>query len=193
MSTTWRIKDGKISRGNSNSSPDYARKSNSQNSTPRGSVRGKKFEQDFSASKTTLRKGIASPSSFVGADVQSITVGSTSFPKVQKYSLARTKDNIRADPLSTSPREVTESNSNDSQSKSPRGPGRYEKLKRVPLDLKQVLGPTIVGEVKVRATPKTGRPNQDLSPLSSHKNSFPKRTYKKTEADRDKPINRSSS
>ena len=29
MSTTWRIKDGKISRDNSNSSPELVRKSNS--------------------------------------------------------------------------------------------------------------------------------------------------------------------
>ena len=86
-------------------------------------------------SKTTLKKGIATPSSFVG-EGQSITVGSTSFPKVQKYSLEQTKADIRAEPLSTSPRENTESNSNDSQAKSPKGPGRYEKLKRVPLDLK---------------------------------------------------------
>ena len=57
------------------------------------------------------------------------------------------------------------------------------------MDLKFLHSPSKVGKVKVRATPtrSTGKDNS-----ANSKPGFPKRNFKKAEADRDKPLNRSA-
>ena len=187
MSKSWRTRDGKLmNRDNSNESPDRNRKSNSQKSTPNGSIKIKTWEQEFSVTKTTVKKGIESPTSLKGGETQTITIGSTSFHKVQKYSNEQEREEIKVSPLIISPRDQDASehevNTNGTQKNSPKSPSRFEKLKRVPVNLKN--SPSM-GKIKVRTNPTM---NTDLSPVGS-KGGFPKRSFKKIESDRDKPLN----
>ena len=77
------MKDSKLIKKETSGSPENSKKSNSQRNTPRGSTiyKGRTWEKEYNASKSTLKKVVETPSSLIGGDPNTITVGSKSFQK----------------------------------------------------------------------------------------------------------------